>query len=267
MTNIELVNKVVDIATNYKTCYMLGCWGFFANSANINEATNRTDVNNKKYYNSAVSIKDNGWIFDCVNLIKAVIWGWNGDTSKPRGGGAKYASNGLSDMNADTMIKTCKSVSTDFKNIEIGEAVWVPGHIGVYIGDSKVVECTPAWNIAPNGVKITNLGNHGVKTGWSRTWQKHGKIPCIEYISEDELNMTKQEFINSLTNDEALEIVTKARVALQNKPLAENDYSKEALEWAETSGLMVGNKGNLMPEDFMTRKQFVTVLKRYDDAK
>lgn len=110
--------------------------------------------------------------FDCVGLIKGILWGWNGNTQRLYGG-ADYASNGVPDINADTMIKRCSDISTDFTDIEIGEAVWVPGHIGVYIGDGKVIECTPQWQ---NGVQITS----------KRKWQKHGKLPYITYSNKGE---------------------------------------------------------------------------------
>lgn len=271
MTNIEFVDKLKFLEKNYKTCYMLGSWGMKTTKSNIDQAVARTDVNNKPYKTSAYSIMDKGWMFDCVCMIKSVLWGFNGNESKPRGGGASYGSNGVPDIGADSMIKKCIGVTTDFSNIEIGEAVWVKGHIGVYIGDSKVIECTPRWNIAPHGVKITNLGNHGVYTGWSRTWTKHGKIPYITYVKEDELDMTKQEFdivkrefIESITTEEALQIFNKARIEMQ-KPvvISNNDYRKPGLDFGKESGIMVGNEtGNQMPNDVLTRGQAALMIMR-----
>ena len=40
---------------------------------------------------------------------------------------------------ADTMITKCANVSTDFSHVEIGEALWCEGHIGVYIGNGQSV--------------------------------------------------------------------------------------------------------------------------------
>lgn len=106
---------------------------------------------------------DKGYLgYDCVGLVKGVLWEGN------------YASNGVPDISADAMIGRCKSVSTDFSSIAVGEFVWLKGHCGIYIGEGKVVESTPAWN---NGVQITNLS--------ARNWQKHGKLPYIEYSSEE----------------------------------------------------------------------------------
>jgi hypothetical protein len=119
--------------------------------------------------------------FDCVCLIKGVLWGWSGDTSKTYGG-ASYAVNGVPDIGADQMITKCKNISTDFSKIAIGEALWCAGHIGIYIGNGLAVECTPRWN---NNVQITAVANIGKKSGYNaRTWTKHGKLPYIEYDSE-----------------------------------------------------------------------------------
>lgn len=109
------------------------------------------------------------WGFDCIGLIKGVLWGWNGDASKTYGG-AVYASNGVPDISADAMIERCKEVSTDFNRIELGEFVWMKGHCGVYIGSGQVVEASPKWK---NGVQVTSLS--------ARLWSKHGKMPYIEY--------------------------------------------------------------------------------------
>lgn len=116
--------------------------------------------------------------FDCVCLIKGVLWGWSGDDSKTYGG-AGYAVNGVPDVSADGMIEKCTEVSTNFKNIIPGEAVWLPGHIGVYIGNGKVIECTPAFK---NCVQVTACLNVGVISGMNgRKWVKHGKLPYIIY--------------------------------------------------------------------------------------
>ena len=152
MTNKELVAKLKDIALNYKTLYVMGCIGNPMTEANKkryceNHSYNRQPARQKLI--KAASADTFG--FDCVCLIKAVLWGWKGDKSKPYGG-AKYASNGVPDIGANAMITKCKNLSTDFSKIEIGEAVWKEGHIGIYIGDGLAIECTPAWE---NKVQIT----------------------------------------------------------------------------------------------------------------
>lgn len=94
-----------------------------------------------------------------------------------------HAVNGVPDIGADTMITKCKNVSTTgWANMEVGEALWVKGHIGVYIGNGLAVECTPAWK---NRVQVTSVGNIGAKAGYNtRTWSKHGKLPYVTYTGE-----------------------------------------------------------------------------------
>lgn len=80
------------------------------------------------------------------------------------------------------MITKCSNLSTDFNKVEVGEAVWMEGHIGVYVGDGLAVECTPAWD---NKVQITacNCTKNGYKT---RNWTKHGRLPYITYTGKVE---------------------------------------------------------------------------------
>lgn len=183
MTNKEFVEKLKKIATSYNTLYVMGCFGAPLTGSNVSRYCNNHEYNKRAERTKmikAVADKNPPYYgFDCVCLIKGVLWGWNGDASKTYGG-AGYAVNGVPDIGADTMITKCSGISTDFSKIEIGEAVWLSGHIGVYIGDGLAVECTPAFE---NKVQITAVKNIGTKSGYnSRTWTKHGKLPYIEYV-------------------------------------------------------------------------------------
>lgn len=179
MTNTEFVKKLKAVAQNYKTLYVMGCFGAPMNATNKKRYTTNhsynMDATRTKMINAAT---DDTFGFDCVCLIKGILWGWNGDKSAIYGG-ASYQSNGVPDIGADTMITKCSNVSTDFSKIEVGEAVWLSGHIGVYIGDGLAVECSPAFE---NKVQITAVKNIGTKSGYNaRTWTKHGKLPYIKY--------------------------------------------------------------------------------------
>lgn len=178
-TNIELVTMLKKIAASYKTLYVMGCFGAPMTAANKQRYCNNHTYNRQADRTAMIrAASEDTFGFNCVCLIKGVLWGWNGDTGKTYGG-AVYASNGVPDVNADGMIKKCLDVSTDFSKIEVGEAVWMPGHIGVYIGDGLAVECTPAFK---NCVQITAVSNIGRVSGYSsRKWQKHGKLPYISY--------------------------------------------------------------------------------------
>ena len=181
MKSSDLVAKVTDIAKNYKTVYM---WGVFGAPVSESVIAGKT----KQYpdwYTSAKQALFRGLIgkgyfgFDCVNLIKGVLWGWTGDKTKAYGG-AKYAVNGVPDISADTMITKCKDASSSgWDKVDPGEVVWTNGHIGVYIDNGLAVECTPKWK---NCVQITAVGNIGSKAGYNtRTWKKHGHLPYVTY--------------------------------------------------------------------------------------
>lgn len=175
----EFVKKLKDVAENYKTLYVMGCFGAPMTAKNKTRYCNNHSYNKQAKRTQLIqAASEDTFGFDCVCLIKGILWGWNGDKSKNYGG-AGYAINGVPDIGADQMIKVCSGVTTDFSNIEVGEAVWCSGHIGVYVGDGLAVECTPAWK---NRVQTTAVRNIGTKSGYNaRTWTKHGKLPYIQY--------------------------------------------------------------------------------------
>ena len=170
------IAKLYDIVRNHKTLYVLGTWGWPATPNNKSRAIN------KQSYNATTARKlkiENAsrdtFFFDCSGLIKGILWGWNVDPNKAYGG-AGYACNGVPD--SSSLISLCKDVSADFSNIVPGELLSMPGHVGIYVGEGKVIECTPKWEDA---VQVTYLGNTGNTTGHYRMWDKHGKLPWIDY--------------------------------------------------------------------------------------
>lgn len=178
-TNIELAAAAEKAAKDYKTLYVLGCFGAPMNASNKKRYTNNLAYNRGADRTAKINAASaDTFGFDCVCFIKGLLWGWVGDPGQEYGG-AKYQSNGVPDINANSMIKVCKDVSTDFSNIQVGEVVWIEGHIGVYIGNGLAAECTHRWK---DGVQITAVHNIGTKSGYNgRTWTKHGKLPYVTY--------------------------------------------------------------------------------------
>lgn len=179
MTNVEFINKAKDIL-EHRTLYVMGCFGAPLTTKAVKERYIKAYAYNQsaKRTKLIMAAKPDVFGFDCVGLIKGILWGWTG--SKATYGGAKYKANNVPDIGADAMIKVCKDVSTDFSKIVSGEAVWKKGHIGIYIGDGLVIESSPAWD---DGVQVTCIGT---KKGYnSRVWTKHGKLPYIEYKAEN----------------------------------------------------------------------------------
>lgn len=173
----EFVRRLRDVVERYDTLYVMGCFGAPLTTSNKKRYTKNHDYNKDPKRTAMINAASaDTFGFDCVNLIKGILWGWCGDESKVYGG-AKYTANGIPDVGADRMITLCSDVSTNFDKIEVGEAVWTTGHIGIYIGNGLAIECTPAWK---NRVQVTacNCKKPGYNT---RTWKKHGKLPWIEY--------------------------------------------------------------------------------------
>ncbi|KAK2947262.1 putative Exo-glucosaminidase lytG precursor [Blattamonas nauphoetae] len=180
MLAATLVATCTKICTSYKTTYMWGVFGSPVTTSIIQQK--RSQYPN--WYTAAKVAQFNALVgkgyfgFDCVGMIKGVLWGWKGDASKTYGG-ATYASNGVPDIGADTMITRCSGVSTSFARVANGEALWMSGHIGVYLGGGKGAECTAAWS---SKCMITAVANIGSISGLnSRRWAKHGKLPYVSY--------------------------------------------------------------------------------------
>lgn len=184
MTNKEFVEKAIDIANNYKTLYVMGCFGAPMTASNKKRYCNNNDYNKdakrQKMINSS-SLDTFG--FDCVCLIKGILWGWNGNLNHVYGG-ATFVKN-IPDLSIATMTSKSYSAgnSSNFSSLIVGELLYIgTGHIGIYIGDGLAVECTPAWK---NKVQITAVGNIGPKEGYpTRMWKKHCKANFIEYVED-----------------------------------------------------------------------------------
>ncbi len=180
MKTKELISKLQNIVNNYKTVYMWGVFGAPVTEALIaGKAKQYPEWYTAERQAAFRKLIGKGYFgFDCVNVIKGILWGWSGDASRSYGG-ATYASNGVPDVSANGMLTKLIGASADFSNIVEGEAVWMDGHIGVYIGGGKVIECTPRWS---NNVQVTACLNIGSISGMNgRKWTKHGKLPYVEY--------------------------------------------------------------------------------------
>lgn len=178
-TGADLAAAAIHTVKNFKTVYVKGCFG-----APLTEA-NKARWQKEQAYNrradraaKLASVQADTFGFDCVCFIKALLWGWHGDYDHVYGGTA-YASNGVPDMGEGDMIHACALVSTDFSNIEAGEVVWLPGHIGIYVGDGLVAECTPSWS---DGCQLTAC-NRSISGHNRRDWVKHGRLPWLRYGS------------------------------------------------------------------------------------
>lgn len=119
---------------------------------------------------------------DCVCLIKSYGWGfftkWDYSAYPDRG------TEGLFDM------ATEKGTINTMPEIK-GLAVHMSGHVGVYIGNGEVIECT-----------LSTFGDGVVKTKLQgRGWTHWYKIPLIEYFPAKKTNEEiAKEVINGKWN-------------------------------------------------------------------
>jgi hypothetical protein len=174
MTAQEFIAKAIEISKT-KTAYMWGTYGRPITDALINAKKKQYP---KRYTGSRVAklralVGQGFYAWDCVGLIKGILWGWNGKKNVP------YATNGVPDTNTTGMRSRCTHRSTDFSTILPGCMLYKPGHVGIYIGDGLAVEATSAWD---SKVMITAVTNIGRKSGHKqKRWTEHGRLPWIDY--------------------------------------------------------------------------------------
>ena len=265
------VDKLLTVAGNYKTLYVMGCFGAPMTAENKKRYTQNHDYNKAaarvKMINAASA---DTFGFDCVNLIKGILWGWSGDASR-RYGGAAYptaaavAAGACPDVSADGMIKICKEVSTDFSRIVPGAAVWLPGHIGVYIGDGLAVECSPKWR---NRVQVTAVSNIGQKAGYNaRKWTKWGKIPSIRY--EEEIDMSREE-LKALIRETVREVLNEENPVYKDLKDVPEYWKPTAAALLDAGAVNGGTSAEVCATDLNLRKETlkaVVVAAAYHDAR
>lgn len=106
-------------------------------------------------------------VVDCIGLIKSYVW-YNADS-----GQITVGSNGFTDCGANSIwSNVTESGSISSMPDTPGLAVWMNGHIGVYVGNGEVIEAQGT----AYGVVKTQLKNRG--------WTKWLKIPNIKYVNQ-----------------------------------------------------------------------------------
>ena len=213
--------KQLDLALKSNTVYGSGAFG-----ASIGNFSSQLDRYYKNTYNKcgktyADKLKTAAktkpcYAFDCVGLVKGILWDWNAKAEDIYGG-ANYESNGVPDAGAGSsgLISYCKDVSTNFSNIIAGELLWLDGHVGVYVGDGMAIECTTAWDDKVQKVECWNVK----KTGRGRSWTKHGKLPWVDYTSQ--VKTYSVEIGGYKTKAEAEKMQTALKVLGTNSTITE----------------------------------------------
>ena len=197
MTNKEFVLTLENIS-KMKTYYIKGGFGLVLNASGKKRAINQYKYNADRA-DKINALDSHTFGFDCCGLVKGALWGFTGDSKKTYGG-AVYKANALDDVNESGLLKLCKGISTDMKNIAPGELLYMSGHCGVYAGDGKVIESTPSGKC---GVQITDFKR--VK------WTKHGKLPIVIYEETQVINKPSTSVNNyhTVKRGENLSLIAK----------------------------------------------------------
>lgn len=192
MNNRQFVARAIDIATKYKTLYVFGGIGApLTPSTKEYYLTTHYKASENSKFPSGKYIKEassDTFSFDCIGLLKSILWGWNGDT-KSQYGGAKYPSKDVlranpnypPEMGADDLMSHCSDVSYTFNSAEMlpGEALWMSGHAGIYIGNGLSIECTGNYDY---GHKVIVSACNSIISGYkTRNWKSHGKLKYLDY--------------------------------------------------------------------------------------
>lgn len=136
----------------------------------------------------------------------------------------------------------------------------------------SIYNINPLGTVNYNGVVVPTIlchqdsyqlglgSNHGDIYHWFTRYGKdmstvrNDVLAIMNNIEEDE-DMTQEKFNEHMA----------AWMKEQNKK-APSGYQQDALVWGQSNGLMVGDEtGNLMAQRFLTRGEFITVLKRFFD--
>lgn len=164
MNNIEFVEKLKSIR-NSNTIYMTGTFGQLVTHDLINQKSKQypNAYSELRKANLRSLVGKNYHAFDCIGLVKAVLWGYPN---------VSYASNGVPDINDQMVLSYLLDLSTNMNKIEVGELLHKKGHVGVYVGNGIVVECTTDWS---GNVLFSSINQ--------RKWKRHGKLCWITYGS------------------------------------------------------------------------------------
>ena len=164
ITNVELVHYAQgQIGRPY-------WFGTFGQKASTSLLTSKRKQYPNYYTDSDFSsqAKAGQKVHDCGGVIKGALMSPNADPNAIVKYNAKY------DVDSDTMLNQCSESGSIGSIPEIeGVLVFKKGHVGVYIGDGKVVEARGH----KYGVIESNLGD--------MPWTNWGKHKDIEYIVEN----------------------------------------------------------------------------------
>ena len=144
--------------------YWYGTFGQAASKALYDQKKNQYPRQYEWEYDGATAK-----VHDCVGLIKGYLWGDDPEDTAP-------VYNAAQDKSANAMYTACKTKGEMAVMPDVpGILVFLPGHVGVYIGDGEVIEARSR----RYGVYKTKLTD--------RPWKTWGYCPYVTYGAEQKV--------------------------------------------------------------------------------
>nr|DAK91591.1 MAG TPA: peptidoglycan hydrolase [Caudoviricetes sp.] len=173
-------------------------------------------------------------VHDCVGLIKGYLWCDSATDTTP-------TYNASQDVSANGMLEKCKQKGTITTMPDIpGILVFMPGHVGVYIGGGYVIEAKGH----VYGVVKTKLAGRG--------WKSWGKCPWITY--EETSDKPKTTTSGKKTIDEVAKEVIDGKWGV-------GEYRKKRLKAAGYNAAAVQKRVNkILAGAKTTAKKSVTEI-------
>lgn len=185
MNNIEFVEYAKKcLALGDNSVYVYGSFGNLLTTSFCDSKCKQYPNINTTYRTSNYKKLCDGkhYAFDCIGLIKSFYWG----------GYKNLKYNGDTDVSADGMYSMAKikgNINTLDKS-RTGLLVHMPGHIGIYIGNNEVIECTISTTFAKQkhgmgGICKTRLTD--------RNWSSWLECPYISYEKSSQFIKTEEK--------------------------------------------------------------------------
>ena len=165
------------------------------------------------------------WSFDCLGFVHCLVNGFTGDKAK-LGGGAVMDKFVTSTTEIKTLEDYTYDISADFREMTPGELVYMPGHVGLYVGNVQPFDDGRVFNVAEccyssfgGGGMLTYVTDQGVRLNHRNGssagyWTRHGKFYRVDYtdaadpgiITEDlkpadVLNLANDVFVGKWGNN------------------------------------------------------------------
>lgn len=145
------------------------------------------------------------WTCDCLGFVHTLINGFCGDRSI-LGGGAVMDDFVCYSDEITTITQYCYDQSSDFNIIDPGEILYMPGHVGLYIGECEPLGDGRKFNVAEccyssfgGGGMLTWVDADGLRRNHKNGatagyWTRHGKCVRVEYDIDDPDDREEPEF-------------------------------------------------------------------------